>query len=221
MAKVIKQNKDDRSYHSGGYGSDFHYGGKYIKFPHIIRGLKSTRVESGYIDYVSAWIGDNVKVSNLDDFGDLATYLMFFSHFCEFTDEFIKKYDVKPYHISLMRRMYFDYDDYEKDTFINLGYKRPYGNSHVLGDVADEYLEYEKVDFDEDEDEDGEDRYEWMDDNSDMLLNIHMRTLEIFDLALEELNMALEYECTGENFNYNWKVTQAWYREHKLERILR
>ena len=217
MAKVIY--KIDSKYSFGSeYGSNFKYHGIIIKFPHIVRGLKSVRETSGYIDYVSIWDEEtNKDIVRFDDFGTFATYVQFFSEFCDITDEFIKKYNVEPYHISLIRRMYFDYDDYD-DFRVNLGYKRPYGNSYVIGDIADEYLRYVKDDkYDSDKPGD------WFDENEDMLLKIHMRTLEIFDLALEELYMPLEYKNSDpDGYGHNgWQIGQTWYRKQKLERVLK
>lgn len=201
----------------GKYGSDFKYGGKSIKISEHIRGLKSDRTDSDYIDYISIWKKEvNDKVANLGDFGLLSNYIQFFCRFCEITDEFITKHNVEEYHISLIRRMYFDYDDYEDDEngiYVTMGYKRPYGNSHVIGDIAEEYTRF--VDIEDDE------IYEWAEDNESQLLSIHMRTMEILDLALEELNMPLHFENNDrERFSDNWEISKTWQRNHKINTIL-
>lgn len=221
MGKIEIQYDENTSL--GKYGSDFRYGGKSIKFSEHIRGLKSVRHVSSYIDFISAWESDtNNKITNIDDFGLLSNYIQFFSDFCEFTIDFIKKYDVKPYHISLIRYMCFDYDVYYDDNNkrVILGYKRPYGNSDVYGDIADEYLKYSKysnLNFD-----DIDDKYDWIDDNREFLLSIHMKTLEIFDKALDELNMPLHFESNKRNrfINKGWEVSKTWNRKRKIDKLI-
>jgi hypothetical protein len=200
----------------GDYGSGMWYSNGTINISDIIRGLKSKRENSAYIDNVSVWYEEDNE-DKIDDFGHLSTYLMFFARFCNITDEFIKKHDIKQYHISLFRRMYYEYDDYSNHSCVNIGYKRPYGNSYVIGDLRDEYVanaKYHGEDISKIKDMEYED-----DEANEFLKKIHMRTLELFDLALEELYMPLEFI---NNSRYGgWEPSQRWQREMKLERVLK
>lgn len=182
---------------SKGYGSEAFYRCNKVQFPKLIRGLISTRANSSYVDKVSMWtLEDNDDIVKYDDFGNLATYIMFFANFCKFTQDFIDKYKVEKYHIKLIRRMWFEYIDE-----INLDFKRPYGNSNILNDVKTEYMKATG--------------YNEKDESK--LIDIHMRTLELFDLALEELYMSTKYEKIGNE----WITNKSYYRINKLERILK
>ena len=172
-------------------GSGYFYSNENVKFKlddiKRIKKLKSKRVDSAYVDKVMLWENSTNEISLI---------LNVYARLCKIPNDFIKRHKIKPYHISLIRRMYFDYDNYE----IYLNYKRPYGNSYVLGDIADEFLSYKKIELDEDDDE-------WIENNSDILENIHHRTMDIFDLMLIELIIeSTEYI----NLNHKFGDLNGW-----------
>jgi len=170
--------------------------------------LKSERTESYYAGSVMVWNDDTINSEWL------TTYLEIFSRKVEIPKVFIDKYNVKQYHINLIRRMYFDSDDSDDKT--NLAYKRPYGNSNVMFDVFDEYNKIEKV-FDK-----IEESYDWVEKNYDFLQNIHNETMNIFDLMLNELYLGYdEWENIGRSWSKRWIPTKKSIRKVKLERIIK
>jgi hypothetical protein len=52
----------------------------------------------------------------------------------------LDKHNIKDHHMGLLRVMYLEFGD--QDEGIMMGYKRPFGNSHVLDDVRDEIEKY-------------------------------------------------------------------------------
>lgn len=96
-----------------------------------IKTLKSEVKESGYYEYMVTW-------SVVDDAEEVWKTMQFLSMTADFTDELIEKYNLteKKYLINLLRSLYLDSDPDEKEVI--MGYKRPFGNSHVLGDVREE-----------------------------------------------------------------------------------
>lgn len=100
-----------------------------------IKNLKSEIKESGYYDYMVTWSVENDK----ENAEIIWRTMQFLSMTSGFTDELIEKYSLttdKKYHVNLLRALYTDNDDDEHD--IIMGFKRPFGNSHVLGDVREE-----------------------------------------------------------------------------------
>jgi hypothetical protein len=66
-----------------------------------------------------------------------------------------ESHNLQKYHISLLRRLYLEFNDYNDEIIISMGYKRPFGNSHVLSDVKEEMDRYNGKHpmYDEEEDE--------------------------------------------------------------------
>src|SRR5690606_28984941 len=78
----------------------------------------------------------------------LTDYFRLISTCYHITTEHSKNLDINEYHINLLRNTYFDYnigggieedDDEDYKGYVHeaifLGYKRPFGNSYVIGDV--------------------------------------------------------------------------------------
>lgn len=120
---------------------------------HNLKMLKSVIEEGSYhnsypVGIVLTWkYVDNEHISK-DKFARLFPAIQFISMTGILKDEFIKKYDVKDYHISLLRRLYMEYNDYGDEYSISIGYKRPFGNSHVSGDVEEEISRFSKINLD-------------------------------------------------------------------------
>lgn len=111
---------------------------------HNLKMLKSVIEEGSYHKSVLMWkYVDNDHISK-DKFARLFPAIQFISMIGILKDDFIKKYDVKDYHISLLRRLYVEYNDYDEYS-ICIGYKRPFGNSHVYGDVEEEISRFSKI----------------------------------------------------------------------------
>lgn len=205
-----------------------------------LKKLKSVRTESAYVDFISRWYVEsnpffdgsdktipNVKATNyhgdinnlyLSKYTDLITA---FTKLVVIPQSFIDEYDVKPYHIKLIRSLYFDIDiddDDDDGLSMSIGYKRPYGDSSVLSDVSEAYLENDKSPFTdwakkqnledyglEKDDDLDELLYEWEDQEYDFLNSVHMKTLDILDKMLQELSLrCLILEASSFN---NWSET--------------
>ena len=124
---------------------DFFYGRSYLDKFHIsqsdiekVQKLKSRVSRSGYYKYMVEWhLSDNPHISDEIEFNRLWVVMQFISMTADVKE--IKKIELKEYHISLLRQLYLEYDDYRDDEIkIRMGYKRPFGNSSVLSDVGDE-----------------------------------------------------------------------------------
>lgn len=250
MIQYDKKSKIGRDHGYGAWSDS-----TYLRFDpedlKLLKKLKSSKIESAYIDTILVWKEkDNVIPPEY-----IATLLQFMSKLVEFTPEFIEKYNVKQYHINLIRRTYFNYENWDEENMAMMGYKRPYGNSNVLQDVFEEYekivgkvISFDEIpkdyiekqteyydDFNDDIKSDIVDEYiseKWIEENNDMLLNIHNEVMYIIDAMTHELELN-SLEWTSDNswtvsWNINWTPTEkgkAQYnslkREVKLKRILK
>lgn len=119
--------------------SDFFHSGPlsfYIsdKMIQQIKNLKSSiSNESGYYDTMLQWKHDLNPELPYWELIELYPAMQFISMTADLNPEFVKKHDVKDYHIDLLRRLYLDLDD----SLITMGFKRPFGNSNVLEDVRE------------------------------------------------------------------------------------
>jgi len=119
--------------------SDFFHSGPlsfYIsdKMIQQIKNLKSSiSNESGYYNTMLQWKRDLNPELPYWELIELYPAMQFITMTADLNPEFIKKHNVKDYHIDLLRRLYLDLDDY----YITMGFKRPFGNSHVMGDVRE------------------------------------------------------------------------------------
>lgn len=119
--------------------SDFFHSGPlsfYIsdKMIQQIKNLKSSiSNESGYYNTMLQWKRDLNPELPYWELIELYPAMQFITMTADLNPEFIKKHNVKDYHIDLLRRLYLDLDDY----YITMGFKRPFGNSNVLGDVRE------------------------------------------------------------------------------------
>jgi hypothetical protein len=198
----------------------------------LLRKLKSEKIESGYVDTILSWNEKDNKMPT----EHISTMIHFMTKLVDFNDEFIKKYNVKQYHINLIRRMYIHHEDFN-------------GYSNVLGDVYEEYekvcgfpikfedlpLEY-LVGYDEIEDKtDIISEYitdRWLNENESFLLNIHNEVMDILEHMIKDLEFkSFEWVsiCSNNKYRWNveWKPTEKGIqqykttkREQKLERIL-
>jgi hypothetical protein len=139
------------------YSSDFFYSNRDVKSAEVyhisdemiqkIKSLKSNiSNESGYYNTMLQWVAsDNQHLKtglvNVDkELNDLFPAMQFITMIAEVKPEFIKRYNVKDYHIGLLRELYLEADDDDDESYISMGFKRPFGNSHVMGDVRDEMI---------------------------------------------------------------------------------
>ena len=129
------------------YTSDFFYSHRdsYHISQVMVDQIKSLEAhhsnESGYYDNMLQWrLEDNPQVT-AGELNNLYPAMQFISMSAKIKTEFIKKYNVQDWQISLLRRLYLDWDDDESEL-ITMGFKRPFGNSNVLDDVREEMVRY-------------------------------------------------------------------------------
>lgn len=103
-----------------------------------IKSLKSyISDESAYYDTMLTWrLEDNPQIENEEELSRLFVAMQFISMLADIDTKLKEKYNLKEYHIGLLRRLYLEFDD--DTSSITMGYKRPFGNKNVLGDVRDE-----------------------------------------------------------------------------------
>ena len=127
-----------------------------------IKNLKSKVEESSYYDDMVKWYFDGTDGTD-EELQDLWITMQFLTMTAEPSVELIKKYNLteKKYLVNLMRQLYLDadtgrYDEGEGNS-IMMGYKRPFGNSHVEGDVREELEICGVIEKKDEEDEDYDD----------------------------------------------------------------
>jgi hypothetical protein len=121
----------------------------------IIQILKDIFKEENIIWYDSAYGGqrfgfkfdkekaekENPELFTSGKFIDL--YLKLICEMTHLNEDFINDYGFEEGHINLLRRSYFYTEDASENSFnlalITIQYKRPFGNSYVLGDVLGEF----------------------------------------------------------------------------------
>lgn len=125
-----------------------------------IKRLKSHRANnSGYtpggIMLQWRYIDNTDIVNSVEEFTEMLLAMQFICMIGEVTDEFREKHNIEYHHEALLRKLYLDsYEDNSaidisdlnvgldiKNTMlISTGFKRPFGNSDVYGDIAREML---------------------------------------------------------------------------------
>ncbi len=133
------------------YNSEFFYtrDPKSFSFSDIelekVSKLKSDIEVSGYYNRMLVWkLKDNLDiVRDREELSKLFVVMQFLSMTASPTKELMEKLDVKPWHMSLLRRLYLEFEyDMPGNDMIMMGYKRPFGNSYVTGDVREEMTKY-------------------------------------------------------------------------------
>lgn len=106
--------------------------------------------EGGYVDKGLIWkLNNNIEVLNEFRPSDMKLEV-FLNHIAismqflvrtlkieHLSPEYIQENNIQPYHIQLANRLYIDYEDYDEPE-IHTADKRPFGNSYMIGDIADE-----------------------------------------------------------------------------------
>jgi hypothetical protein len=106
----------------------------------MVRKLKPVVEESGYYNFMLVWKFNDCEdiVGGVETFNRLYMVMQFLTMTAEIGE--IKSIKVEKYHEILLRGLYLEYDDFDEPT-ITMGYKRPFGNSYVIGDVKKAYLD--------------------------------------------------------------------------------
>lgn len=130
-----------------------------------VKTLQGKVEESGYYDDMVKWYFDGSD----EELQDLWITMQFLTMTAEPNTELFTKYNLteKKYLVNLMRQLYLDADNHgdSEGNSIMMGYKRPFGNSHVEGDVKEE-LEIcgviEKKDYEDEDYDDYLDDYDYV-----------------------------------------------------------
>jgi hypothetical protein len=200
-----------------------------------IKKLKSHRSnDSGYYDVMLEWrLEDNKEiVSSKEEFSRLFVAMQFISMTADIIKNNITKIDIKDYHISLLRKLYLEFEDYD-GVCITMGFKRPFGNSNVLGDVRNE-IEKSKIRKDN--------LCDWRDDydhreESNVLLEFIDFLEEFYQVGfylkyksfISDGNRIFNTKHLKDNWGFidrphgylsSWKINPSEIRNKKLEKIL-
>ena len=195
-----------------------------------LRTLNSIVEEGGYHKSVLTWkYLDNQHLSK-EDFTKLFPAIQFITMLGLPKEDFINKYDVKEYHISLLRRTYIEFDDYE-GLSISIGYKRPFGNSYVEGDVEEEISRFDVLLKSDDDDHSHSDRVlsEFVEILNKMIIE-EGYTFKYYSFEYDSSDeIGLSYNKNTEEWSKivsdvhhnlrNWKPSVSEYRDLKIKKI--
>ena len=170
-----------------------------------IKTLQGKVEESGYYDDMVKWYFDGSD----EELQDLWITMQFLTMTAEPNTELFTKYNLteKEYLINLMRQLYLDADNHGslEGNSIMMGYKRPFGNSNVEGDVKEE-LEIcgviEKKDY-EDEDYNCELEKEVLKEFANFIMDFFAGGFELRWYSFEKPKVS------GDKKNYH-KIEKYW-----------
>jgi hypothetical protein len=149
-----------------------------------LKKLKYKYYDGVYVDKGLSWtLSDNIDVIKEYCPSDMK-FEVFLNHMsiaCQFivrtlkmehlSQEYIKEHDIKHYHINLMNRLYINYESYD-DIHIHTADKRPFGNSYMIGDVAEEM---------------GHSRKDLNDSNDQLYLSVYHKILDLTIYVIKEM----------------------------------
>lgn len=184
-----------------------------------IRNLKSSRDDNSfYCPVMLQWTLNDNQSYDIHSLNELYATMQFIIMVGEMTEEFKVKYNVKPYHESLLRRLSLEFEDYE-DIYISTAFKRPFGNSAVLSDVYDELIRYNDCKY-----------------NEATVTKIYLEFIDILDAFFKEFKVeTYSFKFIGNNGTSNcskyisypvhylmkrWSLDESCIRNNKLEAIL-
>lgn len=188
---------------------------------------------------------DMIKSHNLNE-SDAKLYfymcypaIAFITRLIDISKEIKEKYDIKPWHESLIKKTYFDlcfgkdYSYTNSEAEISLEDKRPYGNSSIKYDIGHEYFKYNKnkelfcegVTFNWSNDTDI--KWHWVEENYDFLFNIMDETNNIIQLLLKEESYNNYITKKKKDYKHSSHYTNNWYidytkkiRNDKINKII-
>ena len=115
-----------------------------------IRNLVPRRAETGYYNPQLVWnLENNPFIRDEEELSRLFVCMQFISMIGKPSLSVLDKHNIKDHHMGLLRGLYLEFGD--DGEGIQMGYKRPFGNSGVLSDVRDELEKYNVISTDYDE----------------------------------------------------------------------
>ena len=212
-------------------GRDSHSSGRHVitdKHIEAIRKLRFRMGESGYYSPMPIWsLEDNIEL--LEEAGLTMNEIWKSVHFITMLG---KHKGATGVFGNLLRRMYLDEDE-EVEGF-RPGYKRPFGNSDVLGDVREELIEdgfYGSLtDEEEDLDEDRNEEQKVLEAYMKWLAEDFLKNFEIEHRAFEFKKSAMFSDESVEYWKekgvdkpahilYSWRLDKSEVRNNKLKEI--
>ncbi len=213
-------------------GRDSHSSGRHVitdKHIEAIRKLRFRMGESGYYSPMPIWsLEDNIEL--LEETGLTMNEIWKSVHFITMLD---KHKGATGVFGNLLRRMYLDEDD-DVEGF-RPGYKRPFGNSDVLGDVREELIEdgfYGSLTDEEEEDldEDCNEEQKVLEAYMKWLAEDFLKNFEIEHRAFEFKKSAMFSDESVEYWKekgvdkpahilYSWRLDKSEVRNNKLKEI--
>ncbi len=213
-------------------GRDSHSSGRHVitdKHIEAIRKLRFRMGESGYYSPMPIWsLEDNIEL--LEETGLTMNEIWKSVHFITMLG---KHKGATGVFGNLLRRMYLDEDE-EVEGF-RPGYKRPFGNSDVLGDVREELIEdgfYGSLTDEEEEDldEDCNEEQKVLEAYMKWLAEDFLKNFEIEHRAFEFKKSAMFSDESVEYWKekgvdkpahilYSWRLDKSEVRNNKLKEI--
>lgn len=154
--------------------------------------VTSKHYDSGYYSTYLKWTNQSYTKDKLKH---LYLCMQFGCFFAKMSDEFIKQFNVKNYHIEMIRHLYLDFDD-DDDNSINMGFKRPFGNSNVYGDIDEILLNNGVIDI--------------TPEISEIAL---LEFINILDLFIKNFDIPVRYfeRCGGRQNNFSKYLSKPHY----------
>jgi len=189
-----------------------------------VKSLQGKVEESGYYEDMVKWYFDGTD----EELQDLWITMQFLAITAEPNSELITKYNLteKKYLVNLMRQLYLDADtddDGEEGNCVMMGYKRPFGNSHVEGDVREELEICGVIEKKDEEDEDYDD---YLDDydygiEREVLKEFANFIIDFFAGGFEVRWYSFEKpkEVLGQRKIPDYESIEKFYKSHGMDRI--
>jgi len=110
----------------------------------MIQRIKSLKAhhsdESGYYDNMLQWrLEDNEHLTE-KELNEIYPAMQFITMSCQLKPDFIQRYNVEDWQIGLLKQLYLE--DGIDEGCISMAFKRPFGNSNVVGDVRQEMVNH-------------------------------------------------------------------------------
>lgn len=192
-----------------------------------IKKLKLNIENSYYYDNMLIWkYGDNKDLfESEEEFKQLFIDMQFLSMTAIVKKEQIKSIKVEDYHIRLLRRLYLELDSI--DGHISTGYKRPFGNSNVLGDVREEIERSLGITIDGDNYEQEEkvlsEFIEFLQEFYKGAFELRYNSFMTSSSSWGEVNLDKSWNYLDYHHShlYRWEVDKSEIRNEKIEQIIK
>jgi hypothetical protein len=188
-----------------------------------VKNLQGKVEESSYYNDMVKWYFDGTD----DELHDLWITMQFLAMTAEPNTELFTKYNLteKKYLVNLMRQLYLDADNHgdSEGNSVMMGYKRPFGNSHVEGDVKEE-LEIcgviERKDYEDEDYDDYLDNYDYKLER-EVLKEFANFIMDFFAGGFELRWYSFEKPKSGSGFSprQDYEAIEEYWKSFAIDRI--